>query len=275
MRFVRWFAVGIVVLVAASFLATPGYAGFEGYWLQTTISESEMSMTGKSSEKTKQKVFYKPGMIKIVDLGEDEITIVRMDKELVWDIRVEDSTYTEMTFAQMEKMSEEGKKQMAAARVEMEQQMKDMSPEERAMVEKMMGSQMSKMLGGGDETGELILERTGKKEKISGHDCQQVVVTIDDDPFVEMWVTDEYELGGELFTIYEKMNLFKYKPSEDMNTFKSFPMKTIFTINMGMGTMRNVTTVSEVVKTSLKDSEFELPKGLRLEKDENMMIRPE
>ena len=275
MRFFRLFAFGLFAFAVALLTASPVFAGFEGYWIQTTGSESDISMTGKQSEKTKQKVFYKSGMIKIVDLGEDEITIVRMDKELMWDIDLEDSTYTEMTFAEMEKMSQEGKKQMAAARAEMEEQMKDMPPEERAMVEKMMGSQMSKMMGGDDEAGELSLKRTGKKEKISGLNCQQVVVTIDDEPFVEMWVTDKYELGGELFTIYEKMNLFKYKPNEDMKKFKSFPMKTVFTIDMGMGTMRNVTTVSEVVKTSVKESEFDLTKGLKLRKDESKMIRPE
>ena len=267
--------VGLCVIAVVSFFIEPVCADFEGHWLQTTVSESEIPMAGKQTEKTKQKVFYKPGMIKVIDLGEDGVTIIRMDKELVWDIDMEDSMYTEMTFAEMEKMSEEGKQQMARARAEMEEQMKDMSPEERAMMEKMMGSKMSKMLGGDDDAGELSLKRTGKKEKISGHECQQVVVTIDDDPFVEMWVTDKYELGGELFTMYEKMNLFNFKPSEEMKKFKSFPMKTVFTMDMGMGTMKNVTTVSEVVKTSVKDSEFQLPKGLNLKKEDRMKFRPE
>ena len=272
MRFFQWFTLALVV---ALFTATPIFADLEGYWIQTTLSESELSMAGRQTEKSRQKVFYKPGMIKLVDLGDNEVTIIRMDKELVWNIDLEESTYTEMTFAEMEKMSEEGRKQMAAVRAEMEEKMKDMSPEERAMMEKMMGSKMSKMLGGDEEVAEVSMKRTERKEKISGHDCGQVIVAVDDDPFVEMWVTDKYELGGELFTIYEKMNLFKYKPSEDMKKFKSFPMKTIFTMDMGMGTMKNVTTVSEVVKTAVKDSEFELPKGLKLKKEDRMKFRPE
>ena len=88
MRMSRLFVFGVSIFVVASFFVTSGFAGFEGFWLQTTMSESELSMTGKRSEKTRQKVYYKSGMLKIVDLNDDEITIVRMDKELIKQFKI-------------------------------------------------------------------------------------------------------------------------------------------------------------------------------------------
>ena len=272
MRTIR-FVTGIVLVVALSSFLTPhSYAGFEGYWLQKTVTESDLHMAGKQSEKTEQKVFFRPGMMKMVDLSTGEMTILRMDKELMWQVDAEDSTYTEVTFAEMEKASAEGKEQWAKARAEMMEEMKDMPPEQRKLVEKMMESKMSTLMGA-EEAVELSLKRTGNKENVGGYDCEYIVITANDDPFVEMWVTDTFDLGGELFNFYEKMSLFQYEPTKELLGFKGFPMKTVFNMEMGMGTVQNVTTVSKVMKTSLKESEFDLPKGLV--KQKRKVLKPE
>lgn len=232
-----------------------------------------MSMAGKRSETTEQKVFFKPGMMKIVDLSAGRLTILRMDKEIMWEVDSEESTYTEITFAEMEKASTEAKEEITKARSKMAEELKDMSPEERQMVEKMMGSKMALLMGAEEEAVELSFKPTGEKETVGGYECKHIVMTLNDEPFVNMWVTETYDLGGELFNFYKKMNVFKYEPTKEMKEFKGFPMKTVTSMNMGMGTVTNTTTVSKVIKTSLKNSEFDLPKGLK--RQDRKMYKPE
>jgi hypothetical protein len=255
------------------FFVSSGYAEFEGYWLQTSVTESDMPIAGKGRETTEQKIFFKPGMMKIVDIGSGEMTIIRMDKEIMWQVNTEDSTYTEMTFAEMEKASAETKERIAKAKSEMAEEMKNMSPEERKMMEKFMGSKMAAMMGAEEETVQLSLKSTDKKDIIGDYECKLVVMTLNEEPFVNMWVTDKYDVGGELFNFYRKMNVFQYEPTKEMKTFKGFPVKMESTMDMGMGAVTNTTTVSKVVETSLKGSEFELPKGLK--KQVNKTARPE
>ena len=273
MNTIRSLLVVTFVFAVSSIVTASVHAGFEGYWLQTSVSESDVPMAGKRSETEEQKILYRSGMMKTIDLDTGRMTILRMDKGLMWEVDPEDSTYTEITFAEMEEMAAEGKERMAKAKAEMEAQMEDMSPEEQKLMEKLMGGKMAALMGAEEGSVELSVRRTGEKEKIGGYTCERTIVTANDDPFVEMWVTDEFDLGGQLFAFYEKMNLFKHEPTEELEQFKGFPMKTVFTMDMGMGTVKNVSTVTKVVETSLKNSDFDLPKGLRKEK--SRMVQPE
>ncbi|MEF9426383.1 MAG: DUF3617 domain-containing protein, partial [Candidatus Mariimomonas ferrooxydans] len=66
--------------------------------------------------------------------GENNIVIFRSDKEVFWMINTADNSYTEMTKKDIKKI----KGQMDEAMRMMQEQMKNMPPEQRAMMEQMM-----------------------------------------------------------------------------------------------------------------------------------------
>ena len=262
MKRLQLFCIALFVFSLFPFLDA-AHAEFEGYWEQTSVTVSTMPMMArKGADTTEQVVYFKPGMMKTVNREDGKTTIIRLDKELMWHVDPVESTYTEITFAEMEQTSAAMKEEMAKAKAKMSEEAKDMSPEEKKMMESLMGSKMAEMMGsGGDIT--LSLTRTGEKEKIGGYQCERVIMTLNGDPLVDMWVTDTYDLGGELFKLYKKMNIFQYDPTEELEKFKGFPMKTVSSMDMGMGAVTSTMTVTKVVKSSVKDSEFDLPKGLQ------------
>ncbi len=227
---------------------------FEGYLEQTVVIKSSMPM--QPGQKTEQhKAFYKQGKFKSADLTNGEDMILRFDKELMWSINHKNKTYTEMTFADMQK----GMKDMQSA---FQEQMKNMSPEERKAMQEMMGKGMGKMFS--DQSSiEISLKRTGKTKTILGYDCEQVYFNLDDVPMMEMWVTTKLSMGTEWIDIYEKMGMMKFKISAEARKLRGLPLVSKVTTDMGMGKMETLTETTRVVKTSVADSEFEVPKGYK------------
>jgi hypothetical protein len=62
------------------------------------------------------------------------------------------------------------------------------------------------------------------------------------------------------------MGFMKGKLSDDAKKINGIPLATKMTIDMGMGKMDSETNVTKLVKTSVSDSEFEIPKGYKKEK---------
>jgi hypothetical protein len=232
-----------------------------------------MKMVGKTNETREQQVFYKAGKMKMVELSTGKATILRLDKELVWEVDPKGGTYTEMTFADMERLSAQGKQEMAKAKVEMMKGMEGMSPEERQAMEKLMGGKLGAMMGEGTGTVKLSRKMTGEKQKINGYDCERMIMMANEEPLIDIWSTDAFDLGAGMFKFYEKMKLFEFEISKDLKDFRGFPVKTVFRTDTGMGTVESTTTVTKIVKGTVSDKEFELPQGL---KKKNMnMLTPE
>jgi hypothetical protein len=226
---------------------------FEGYWESITNSKSTMPMAPKKDNE-KQKSFYKPGKMKNLNLTDNKTMIFRFDKGLTWDINHNDKTYYEMTFEQMQAGMKNAKNKMAEA-------MKDLGPKEREMMKKMMGSSAGAMFGDGD-TPLISFKITGKKKTIKGYNCTLVLMYLGKEPMMEMWMTNKYNIGDDLIKIYQKMGVIKGNIPKN-SKLKGFPILTKMTINMGMGKMEEETTVTKIVKTSVSDNEFELPKGYK------------
>jgi len=228
---------------------------FEGYWEQTTVRTSTMPMQPKEVTEN-EKIFYKPGKFKSMNLTTEKTMIYRFDKELMWTIDHTDKSYTEVTFAQMQ----EGMEKMRTA---MKQEMKDISPEERQMMEKVMGKKLGKMFGGDEPALEVTVKRTGKTRKVIGYNCEQIFLNLNEEPMMEMWITDKYSMGNDFLEVYQKMGFMKGKLSEDAKKIKGIPLATKMTFDMGMGKMESDSEVTKIVKTSVSDNEFEVPKGYK------------
>ncbi|KPK99963.1 MAG: hypothetical protein AMJ90_09105 [candidate division Zixibacteria bacterium SM23_73_2] len=126
-------------------------------------------------------------MMKVKD--QKDLSITRLDKEVVWDIDLEEETYTELTFEQMKKMMEMVKSQV--------------SDEDKEEMEAKTT---------------FDINRTDKKQKIGGYDCEEVLVkmiTEGEDPEtgeegkftvdIQMWITQEVKESGEIEEFNKKM----------------------------------------------------------------------
>jgi hypothetical protein len=97
-------------------------------------------------------------------------------------IHPEKKLYDEITSEDMQKM----KVQMEQAKKMMEEQMKDMPPEQREQMEKMMG----KMPGATEEKEETVYKLIGKDEKVNDYTCEHYAAFMDGERTWELWTTD-------------------------------------------------------------------------------------
>ena len=126
----------IKILVSATFaiaiMASSLYAGI----LMVSVTES----SDNPEEKFEQKMFVDKDRMRMELSGEDldQIIIFRKDKDVFWFIDNNDKTYFEMTREDLQEM----KAQIDEAMREIEEQMKDLPPEQRQMMESMMKGNM-------------------------------------------------------------------------------------------------------------------------------------
>ena len=172
----------------------------------------------------------------------------------MWTVDNKNKSYTEMTFAQMQESMDKMKSVM-------KDQMKDMSPEQRQAMEKMMGKNLGKMFGGDESSFDITVKRTGKNKTILGYNCEQIFLNLNNEPMMEMWVTDKLSMGTDWLEVYQKMGLMKGNLSDEAKKINGIPLVNKITMDLGMGKMESETEVTKVVKTSVSDSEFEVPKG--------------
>jgi GLPGLI family protein len=202
-------------------------------------------------------------MVRAGDNTEGSVVIARLDKEAFWMLNPEKKTYSEMTFADMEKMMTKAGGKMDAKMAEMQEQLKNMPKEQREMVEKMMGGKMS---AGAADTPEKI-RKTSDTKTISGYNCTKYVATRGDEEVMTMWVTrgvrgfeplmeDWKEFAKRMSSLTSR---FAKGISEAYKTIDGFPIQTTMKI------MNNevTTTVTKMEQRSTPASEFEIPSGYK------------
>ena len=161
---------------------------FEGYWESETITKSTLPMQ-PANKIEKQKTYFKNGKMKTVNTTDNTTIIYRFDKGVAWTLDRKNKTYNEMHFDQLQAGMKNAKNKMAQA-------MKEMDPEEREMMKKMMGGKMGAMMGQSEEPA-ISFNHTGKKKTIKGYSCSQVIMNLGDEPMMEMWMTNKFNLGND------------------------------------------------------------------------------
>jgi hypothetical protein len=101
-------------------------------------------------------------------------------------------SYREMTREQMKQMAS----QANAAMTQMQERMKNMPPEQRAMMEKMMGDKIPGGMGGG-KPDVWASKDTGKSETVDGRKCKVWNITRNGQPFEELCVVPFSTLAGK------------------------------------------------------------------------------
>lgn len=106
--------------------------------------------------------------------------IWRSDKKRLWTLDPKTETYMEFDQVTLQQMSQ----QMNAMFEQMKSKMADMTPEQRAMMEKMMQPKV-----GAEGGPKLEVKATGEKSTIEGKSCTKYEVWVEGERTSEVWVT--------------------------------------------------------------------------------------
>jgi len=244
----------VPLVIAAAALAGPARA--QGlYW--------ETDNTGGPGGPQTARFWALPKMMKIA--GSDGHTvIVRSDQDKLISVDEKKKTYWEMSFTQLEQMSKQMHAQMESAMAQMKDKMKDMPPEQRAMVEKMMG-QMQQGKEQPDKAPNVDVKATGKTKEIAGYTSEEFVATENGKPILTAWTTEEVTafkpMRGDFIALQKRLNetnrAFRSGLAEAYTKIEGFPMET------EMGGVKSV--VTKVESRPLQASEFEPPPGFKQE----------
>lgn len=177
-------------------------------------------------------------------------------------------TYREMNKEQMQQMAGQANSAMS----QMQERMKKMSPEQRAMMERMMGGQMP----GATATAQADVwasKDTGKSETVDGRKCRVWSITRNGKPFEELCVVPYASLAGQedLRKAFSELaeafaEFTKGLPNADAGGSKArlevngYPVRTRpYEAN---GKLRGVETVlSKWVEEAIPAATFDVPKG--------------
>jgi len=222
----------------------------------------ETKTTGTVGEHTSH-LYAVPKKMKVVDdrKGESSIMIFRLDKEVMWSVKPEEKTYSEVTFAQMERAMKTMGNKMDAMMAQMEDKMKDMPAEQREMMKKMMGGKMKGMAA---NDAPVKVKKTGEKKTISGFPCVKYVVSQGDEEFETLWTTKDVkgfdELKEDWLAFAKRMASLMPRMgkarSDAYENLEGFPIQT----EMGKEV---VVTVTKIERRATPSSEFEIPAGYK------------
>lgn len=206
-----------------------------------------------------------PKKMKIVDQGTasmpGHITIFHLDREAMWQINPSKKTYSEISFAEMERMMKEVSGKMDAAMAKMQEELSNLPPDQRKMVEQMMKGRMPGASGNADAP--LRVSNTGERKTISGFPCTKFLVQRGENTVSTLWVTNDVPGFAELAQDWKAFSkrLASLTPRFANEMVEAYKEIQGFTIQSELPDMGVVTTVLKVERRSIPDREFEIPAG--------------
>ncbi|MEO0102695.1 MAG: hypothetical protein ABIK81_03210 [candidate division WOR-3 bacterium] len=201
---------------------------------------------------------------------EGDMTIIfRSDKGLFWSIDHKDKSYTEITKDDLSKM----KKKMTEGLKMMEEEMKNLPPEQRKKIEEMMKGKMKA------ESPKVLYKKVATNQKVNQWVCDKYEGYEGKERVEEVWTTDYKKLGlksEELKVMEDMANFFSeitkdltsrlYKVGkEETGGFSGIPVRTF---GYEKGKKVFAMELKEIKKEEIKPVIFELPKGYKKEKFE-------
>jgi len=196
--------------------------------------------------------------------------IFRGDKELFWAVNPQDKECTEITKETIEKMGQS----VSGAMKQMEAQMANMPPEQRAMMEQMMKGQMGPLSNNTAE--QIVLKKSDQKKQINGYTCTKTEAYKGEVKVRDLWVTDwnNFKYGKEASDAFQAMTDFfksmmeafkdvKFMQSIDnpysqTGALNGFP---VMTVEYEEGKPVLEVTFASIEKKTLQADLFNPPKG--------------
>lgn len=149
----------------------------------------------------------------------------------------------------------------------MEEQMKNMPPQAKALMEKM---------GGGGGT--VNVSKTGPSRKIAGYSCETWTIGIGEIAKTEQCVTTELALPTQAWSRYKEFaeqmqGMLRAMPgrgpggqgiAEKMSAIQGYPLSVVTSAKFMGKSSTTTSEVTEVRKGAIPDSAFEVPAGYKL-----------
>jgi hypothetical protein len=255
-----------LMFLAAVFMAGVALAGIYG--------ETVTYKPGQPDQQTVTKMYIEGDKLRIEQPGEKDstITIYRGDKDLVWMIMPGEKLYQETTKEDIQKM----KTQMEQARKMMDEEMKNLSPEQRQQMEKMMGKMPN---APAEQKTETVYKLVGKNEKVNDYTCEHYAAFSDGKKTWDLWTVDYKDVGvglkdlaplealGEFFGQIGGSNAENYlvgteEPlkGDEGPRFHGMPVKWT---DVEADSVVRVNELKVLEKRTLDAGLFELPKGFK------------
>ena len=206
--------------------------------------------------------------------GARDMTMVYLaDGNLIRMIDHSKKTVQEISGAELEKMMGQVNEAMA----KMQEQMKNMPPQQRAMMEKMMGGRMKQAMGGVAE--KPVYKRGDGSTQVGGHACDWYEGYRGDKMFAMLCAADwsEFDLRASDFAVFRKMADFltKLAPGmadmarvgaddwQEQNMFPGVPVEQTIYLN---GRPASKNTLEGVERGAIEDAVFQAPAGYKVRK---------
>lgn len=228
------------------------------------------------AEAERSRIYAQSKMIRMEQGGdqEAEATMIFRDDKLIY-VNHKDKTYMVMD----EEMLDEVSAKMSEAMQQIEAQLANMPPEQRAMMEKMLKGQMQGMMGQkGPKAPPPRVEAKGSSEWKS-HKCNEYEVFKSDIMVQQICAAELDDVDGSAEVLAAMRSMASYitkmaeslpmvsgenlNPGELMDRIDGFPVHTIDYEN---GVKVREMSVDSVVEQDLDDALFAAPEGYRQQK---------
>ncbi len=189
------------------------------------------------------------------------VVIVRLDREVYWELDPDRQLYTEMTFARFRKKRERAEKEREEARRLALTQFKD-RPEKLAQFLNDKGLRA--------DGKRILVHNRLQDQKIGAWSAVRHTLSVNGRVYLDVWATDaidEYEPPAELYAFYDRCGLLPANVTAALRRVEGFPVRLLATLNYySMGTTLDA-EVQAVMAWPVDRSAFEIPEGFtRVEK---------
>jgi hypothetical protein len=198
---------------------------------------------------------------------QNQIVIYRNDRKVFWIINPEEKSYTELTKKDIRAI----KGRMDQAMMQLQEQMKNMPPEQRAMMEQMMKGRAAPM-----KPKKTVYRKTGTGVKVNKWKCDTYEGFREGSRTNEVCTTGWRRLGleQEQYDVIKGMGDFTSEFTKGVSSFfragsdewekeQGYPGVPVRTITYSMGKAQHKTEIREVRNERVDESLFDLPPGLR------------
>jgi hypothetical protein len=216
---------------------------------------------GRQDTAEVSRFYLLPKMFKEVSGDGGRVTIVRLDKDIKYEINPREKTYTQTTFAEMEESLKKGQTKLAEELSKMKDKLGKMPPEARKMLEEQMGA----LMGKSSPVTKVEVVNTGEHATISGYSATKTVFRRDGKDMITFWTTKDIKeftaFRDEFTRLIQRnmaMNPFAREFADAFGKLDGFPVQT--------ETGSSKETVTRVEKRPLSASEFDVPVGYTLKR---------
>ena len=200
--------------------------------------------------------------------GEKQAVIFDGTRQVLWIINVDKKTYNEMTKADVDRLGG----QMAGAMQQMEAQLRNLPPEQRAQMESMMRGRGMPMTGAAPAKPDY---RRAGTDKVGKWTCNKYegyqnnlktseVCTVE--PKDLGFAPADFEVSRQLGEFFRKLSpqgadqLFSFGKAEEQG-FSGVPVRRV----SGSGQRQTTSEITEVSRQAFPASTFEVPQGFKKE----------